>query len=120
MLTFPQFLSSVAQIISKTDISWLKKAAVSITLTSVFTSATVQAQDSPSERVSFNADWRFQKSDPAEVAVQLDYQKIKDWVMAAGNELTSSPDAATHTRPAGNLVENISYTQSSFDDSGWR
>ena len=42
----------------------------------------------PRERLSFNADWRFQKGDPSGAEGRLSYAKIKDWVMATGNEIS--------------------------------
>src|SRR5918911_3497058 len=72
------------------------------------------------ERISLNADWRFQKGDPAGAEGQLIYGKIKDWIMATGNEFVLNPGAAKTNRPAGNLGEGVSYTRANFDDSGWR
>jgi beta-galactosidase len=78
------------------------------------------AAGSPRERLSFNADWRFQKGDPAGAEGQLAYPNIKNWVTATGNEFALSPDAAKGTRPDGNLGADIAYTQRGFNDSGWR
>ena len=70
------------------------------------------------DRSSFNADWRFHKGDPPEIADKLAYDKIKDWVTITGNELL--PKAPGRTMPEGNLGEGVAYTQSDFDDSNWR
>ncbi len=70
------------------------------------------------ERLSFNADWRFQKDDPPGTEGRLSYEKIKDWMTATGNEFVS--DGSKRTRPVGSLGSDISYTQSGFDDRGWR
>src|SRR6516225_1775048 len=78
------------------------------------------AAGSPRERLSFNADWRFQKGDPAGAEGQLAYPNIKNWVTATGNEFALSPDAAKGTRPDGNLGADIACTQRGFNDSGWR
>jgi beta-galactosidase len=78
------------------------------------------APESPRERVSFNAGWRFQKGDPAGSEGQLAYEKIRNWVTATGNQFALSPDAVKGVRPDGNLGDGIAYTQRSFDDTGWR
>ncbi len=72
------------------------------------------------ERLSLDADWRFQKGDPSGTEGRLAYEKIKSWVMATGNEFVTDKSEASSTRPAGNLGEDISYTRSNFDDSNWR
>ena len=80
--------------------------------------ASGQTRPAPRERSSFNADWRFQKGDPAGAEGRLAYDKIKPWLMATGNEFVAA--AAQVKRPAGDLGSDISYAQPSFDDSGWR
>ena len=82
--------------------------------------ATAEAVVSPRERISFNADWRFQKGDPPGTESRLAYEKIKDWATATGNEFVLSSGAKKPSRPAGNLGEGISYTQRNFDDRSWR
>lgn len=72
------------------------------------------------ERVSFNENWRFQKGDPQGAEGVLFYEKIKDWVRATGNEYVLTSNAVKSARPAGNLGETVAYTQSSYNDSGWR
>jgi beta-galactosidase len=72
------------------------------------------------ERLSLNADWRFQKGDPAGTEGELAYEKIKEWVTATGNEYLLGSGAAKRARPAGNLGEVVSYTRPAFDDGGWR
>src|SRR5438067_3352628 len=72
------------------------------------------------ERISLDADWRFQKGDPSGAEGQLVYSKIKDWVTATGNDFVLTSGAAKTNRPAGNLGEAVSYTQRNYDDSGWR
>lgn len=69
------------------------------------------------ERISFNADWRFQKDDPAGTGDKLSYTNITDWVNATGNEFTTNEP---HQRPAGNLGADVAYTGKGFDDSAWR
>ncbi len=74
---------------------------------------------SPRDRVSFNVDWRFTKGDPAGTGDQLAYAKIKDWVVATGDDLLNAA-AAKPARPAGNLGADVACTQPVFDDSAWR
>jgi beta-galactosidase len=80
--------------------------------------ARTASADAPRERVSFNADWRFQKGDPADAEGRLAYDKIKPWVNATGNEFVA--DAAKTRRPEGELGGDVPYTQPGFDDGGWR
>ncbi|HEX8919939.1 MAG TPA: beta-galactosidase GalB [Pyrinomonadaceae bacterium] len=72
------------------------------------------------ERISINADWRFQKGDPSGTEGQLAYEKIKDWIRATGNEFDLSSGAARSNVPTGNLGADIAYTRANFDDKGWR
>jgi beta-galactosidase len=72
------------------------------------------------ERVSFNADWRFVREDPNGTGDKLKYANIKDWVIATGAEFTKDPNLLAKKRPAGNLGEDVAYTQPGFDDAGWR
>src|SRR6266852_4566325 len=72
------------------------------------------------ERISLNANWRFQKGDPPGTEGRLAYERIKDWVAATGDELVLTSGAKKPSRPAGDLGEDISYTQRNFDDRGWR
>lgn len=91
--------------------------ATGVLLSSVAAPVVVTAQNAPRERLSLNADWRFQKDDPAGSAGKLDYEKVKDWVRASGQDLT---DDAVVERPVGNPGGDIAYTQSTFDDRSWR
>src|SRR4030095_8092799 len=71
------------------------------------------------ERLSLNADWRFQKGDPAEAEGRLNYEKIKDRVTLTGGDCkkeTQAPTVSAKENPGG----NTSYAQSGFDDGGWR
>lgn len=78
-----------------------------------------QAADSARERISFNADWRFAKDDPAGTSDTLSYAKTKDWVIATGGEFLN-PAAPRAARPAGNLGDGVAFAQPAFDDSAWR
>jgi beta-galactosidase len=80
----------------------------------------IAAAASVRERLSLNADWRFQKGDPAGTEGQLAYEKIKEWVKATGNEYVVGDGASRPARPAGNLGEAVTYTRRDFDDRGWR
>ncbi len=84
-----------------------------------FTAAVVraEAESSPRERILFDADWRFQKGDPAGVGDSLEYEKLKPWLLPTANAFVSLP----RQRPAGEAPgERADYAQPGFDDSGWR
>lgn len=83
-------------------------------------SATLCAADAPRERVPFNANWRFQKEDPADAQGKLAYEQVKNWVLATGVALTSGPAAAATVRPQGDPGADVSYVKGEFDDSQWR
>ena len=72
------------------------------------------------ERVPFNENWRFQKDDPSGAEGKLAYEKTKDWIRTTGNEYALTSDAVKSARPAGNLGEDVSYTNANYDDSAWR
>ncbi len=73
---------------------------------------------SPRERLSFNADWRFTKGDPADSDGKLNYQTLKPWLLASVPEFsTNSPDAP---KMEGNPGADVAYTQPGCDDSSWR
>jgi len=91
----------------------------SITLGLAFTGIPLNAQDSPRERISLDAGWRFQKDDPQDAKGKLDYSKIKDWITATGADFKK--DSGTgQTKPPGNPGGDISYVRGGFDDKGWR
>ncbi|RPI28860.1 MAG: DUF4982 domain-containing protein [Acidobacteria bacterium] len=76
------------------------------------------APNSPRDRLSFNADWRFIKDDPQGTGDKLKYENIKPWVNSTGAEFVAG--AAPAKRPEGNLGADVAYTQPGFDDSTWR
>jgi beta-galactosidase len=82
--------------------------------------ATLRAAGTASsrERLSFNADWRFIKGDPAQSEGKLSYETLKPWLLATGPEL--SLNATPPSRPAGNPGSDVAYTQPAFDDAAWR
>jgi hypothetical protein len=69
------------------------------------------------QRVSFNADWRFEKNDPSGLGNRLAYDQVKDWVKATGNEfVVTGPKAAA----AAKFSVEVPYVNPAFDDTGWR
>lgn len=76
--------------------------------------------NAPREQQLFNDDWLFQKNDPVDAQGKLAYEKIKDWVLAGGNEFVLTPGAVKWARPNGNMGEDVAYTKKDFDDSAWR
>jgi len=74
---------------------------------------------SPRERLSFNADWRFTKDDPADAQGKLRYPAIKSWVTTTGAAFTTNSQPAS--KPEGKEPgTDVPYTQPGFDDNGWR
>lgn len=79
----------------------------------------LSAAEAVRERISINADWRFQKNDPAEVVGSLDYPKIREWVLPSSAAFLKDPTVLPK-RPEGNLGAMVPCTQPDFDDSAWR
>ena len=52
-----------------------------------------QAGGPTRERLSLDADWRFQKGDPADAAGQLNYERIKDRVTLTGSDFKKGAEA---------------------------
>ncbi|WP_372382545.1 beta-galactosidase GalB [Xanthomonas sp. NCPPB 1068] len=103
----------------------------------------------PRERLSLNAQWRFQRGDPPGNPVVLDYAarpqvtgsddgKVADarpdqaqplqstakdvlrpWILPTANALIADP-AQRHQRPPGHPGSNVAYVQAQFDDSAWQ
>lgn len=70
---------------------------------------------SPRERSSINAGWRFLRftSSPD----QLSYDTIKAWILPSANDFITS---AKYQRPSGAPPgSDVQYVQGSFDDSQW-
>jgi beta-galactosidase len=81
-----------------------------------------RATDPPlRERLNFDADWRFQKGDPAGAGDSLDYHHLKDALLASSAAFLTPVAAARppDATPAG-LGKDVAYTQPGFDDAGWR
>jgi beta-galactosidase len=77
------------------------------------------AQDSPRERTSFNAGWRFQKDDPADTGDALSYEKIKPALIASTDSFLRTAAISSDGVPV-DIGKDVSYTQPGFDDSAWR
>jgi beta-galactosidase len=73
--------------------------------------------DSPRERISLNDNWLFTKGDPANTGDQLSYEKLKPWINVTSAEFSTN---APTPKPEGNPGANVDYTQTQFDDHGWR
>src|SRR5262245_36693035 len=84
----------------------------------LLTAPSVPAQTSTRQRISLNADWRFQKGDPQGKEGQLSYDRVKSWVIATGNEFVNGERKPA--RPSGNPGDEIEYARPGFDDRGWR
>src|SRR5262245_53973101 len=68
------------------------------------------------ERLSLNSAWRFQRNDPPVAEGRLNYERIKEWVTATGNQFVATPQS----HPSGNLGGDVAYTRRDLDDRGWR
>ena len=109
----------------------------------------LRAADAPRERISLNADWRFQKGDPpqtdsanllydirpdprarpqerpaefSEAAAKLaaaTHPVLKQSILPTGNRFLKDP-AHWYVRPDTNPGDNVSCAQREFDDSSWR
>ena len=104
--------------------------------------------DTPRERISINADWRFTKGDPPGPNVSLLYDvrpevtdarddrpadaepeaaararasapTIKAWILPTGNPFIKDA-ARRHSRPNGNPGAEVDYVRYDFDDRSWR
>lgn len=73
--------------------------------------------DSPRERISVDADWRFFKGDAPEGGTNLNYNAIKDWILPTANPFTTN---APVVRPEGEPAADLSFAQRAYDDSSWR
>jgi len=73
--------------------------------------------DSPRERISLNAGWRFYKGETPDAGTNLTYLALRAWLLPAMNSFVANPPAP---RPAVNPAENISFARINFDDRQWR
>ncbi|KAF4555658.1 Glycoside hydrolase family 2 C-terminal domain 5-containing protein 1 [Elsinoe fawcettii] len=80
------------------------------------------------ERNSINGDWKFWRSETNPDGIIYDRRPdlanlgnvtiLKPWILPSGNDFIADP-AKRYVRPAGNPGGNLSYVQTSFDDSSW-
>ena len=96
---------------------WRHLVVVSLFTLNMFTIA-APATGLVRERLLFDSGWRFTRGDPPGTGDELSYTNIKPWVMATGNEFVL--DGQPETRPPGNPGEQVAYTQTGYDDNGWR
>jgi beta-galactosidase len=73
--------------------------------------------NSPRERISLDANWRFTKGDAPDAGTDLTRAAIARLDLATGNEFTTNAPAPW---PDGNPGGDISFAQPGFDDSQWR
>jgi beta-galactosidase len=70
------------------------------------------------QRMDFDAGWRFHPGDPVEMPKgQLDYDKLKDFMLATGNDLSKGTPV---TRPSVDVGSNVSFVKPDFNDQDWR
>jgi beta-galactosidase len=74
----------------------------------------------PRERISLNADWRFQKGDPAGTEGRLAYENLKALFKATGNEFAVNQDPMRLVWPEGKIDQGVAYLRRDFDDRSWR
>lgn len=92
----------------------------SIALFAVALFPLVASAQSVRERISFNADWRFSKGDPAGVGDALSYSNLKSRLVATGKDFAYPGSPASDgplANPGGDVV---AYVADGFDDSSWR
>jgi beta-galactosidase len=109
----------------------------------------LNARVAPRERISINADWRFQQGDPQGVAARLLYDVrpeikesaegraadaepeaavkvegsrenvLKPWILPTGNAFIKDA-SRRHVRPQGDPGSDVPFVRPDFDDSAWR
>ena len=97
--------------------SWF--ALILMTASALLPAAHSEQVDSPQprEHTLFTTGWRFQQGDPAGVGDALSYAKLKPWLLSNGNAFRKEQAPVPTGTPPG---EDVSYAQSSFDDTTWR
>lgn len=80
------------------------------------------------ERVSLNADWRFQRAefnpdgivydDRPDLNISGNATVLKPWILPSANRFISNPEDR-HERPDGNPGGDVDFVQPNFDDSDW-
>jgi beta-galactosidase len=108
-----------AQPLAIARINWSHPTLLASLLTLALQPAATQASAAlpPRERLSFNADWRFQKNEPTNVTARLSYDNIKAWLLPSSAAFIKTNQKPV--RPDGNL-DGGAYAQPAFDDSTWR
>jgi len=103
--------------------------------------AVAAAADSPRERLSLDADWRFTRGDPEGMTANLTLLQVRTrggrrgaatapttpavneelwkYILPAGNDFVNDP-AKKVTRPDGNPAEGVAYASPTFNDGSWR
>ena len=124
-------------------------AALAAAATAAAPGAAWAAAPAPRERVSINADWRFQMGDPAGTSDSLRYDVrpevkgsedgkaadavpdaavkagaaqvpvLKPWILPTGNAFIRDP-ARRHQRPAQEPRLDVAYLKTGYDDSAWK
>jgi beta-galactosidase len=80
--------------------------------------AQADTTDASRQRMDFDAGWRFHLGDPVDMPKgQLDYGKLKDFMLATGNDLSKSKPVA---RPSFDSGSNVSFLKPDFNDQDWR
>ena len=102
-------------------ISSLLKTACLLTFVSL-APLPAKADDAPlREHLNFDADWRFQKSDPDGTGDSLAYPKLKDALLAStAHFLTPLAAAEPSAHAPADLGKEVTFTQPGFDDADWR
>ena len=67
--------------------------------------------------VLFDAGWLFQSGDPPGVHDDLNYPRLRTWLLPTGDSLQKGE---RHLLPEGDPGENVAYTWPLFDDARWR
>jgi beta-galactosidase len=94
-----------------------------LTAVAAVSAPSARADDTPlRQKINFDADWRFQKDDPAGTGDALSYPRLKDALLAASagflNPVTAKLTAAG---PEDHLGKGVAYAQPRYDsDDAWR
>jgi beta-galactosidase len=100
---------------SKTIIYWSLVSALLLT-----SSLPLKAAETFRERISFDADWRFEKDDPSGVGESLDYATLKPWLLPTANHLLGAFQPVAQRPSGAEPGGDVSYVRPDFDDSAWR
>lgn len=103
------------------SLSWYGQALLGLLMLSDVNSSEAVATKKPRtdaggrERVSLNADWRFQRF--VDNPDGLSYNSLKPWILPAANDYLSGTkyERPSEPGPGG----NVTYVQPAFDDAAW-